>query len=1062
MLANTQKQAVAGIEDLRMPIKTLLCAITLKMLSPSRAVAYLAEELDLYEDEEQPYLMSTALLEDIHKNMVAAARAEITTTYPAVLAWCVIVHRMLLSINQKADMRDDLQHDRAIEGFQAELLRPGGIVRRASAGSIQSLEPLPVETFIRNQSLDKEVQAIEQIAMAVTEGSRVYDAVSEMSSCFGTTVDGCFPQFLGSRVRVTFVDFLKVSYPLIGYQSDPVTTLLSAISGDEQYITMNSTSLSHENDAVASTLEDNATLAFYLQQSLSRYPFEFLPFIGFCKAFCSSVSETDRDELIVNLLRQTQTLTFGLPENFQQYELAQEDENTNTFRILVDLPIFTPHSTWGKKTIEHDAFHLPAGTFGRFVTDSGRVVLMEYEYSGLALLGTMLEVSQSPETYDVLIGTLGPDEIAEAISLLANLIRAEHVRSKPKNQQAPEKAGLEIMDEISRHLSGNRDIVSVVCDILDTYMQDEYLAADGPAVPVLTSCVNFLDAVLPLCPTRVWSYMGRCQLLGSESQAGRLGRITGNLDLVSERFDFLLSTVGLFSRLVDSALTSAVQRKCGSQMPNRNKGPSNIWLGMSDMIMAKVSLGIAQAAVDVFENSSTWRFASEARQTLLVRDVVRVLNKFAIYTNGMGDDENLESLVACLKPASNYIIDCFLSPAAGTLRFQPVLATFVTALQSPESTLYPAKFQATREGLGSVVEFTAALLKLANSLDKPASLLETHLFKVSSLLARLCAVDHGTIQLVLPLLEALVVSAGKSVAEPPSLLGYLGPQVSQSFLQALAKFDKPFALGAEVKTVWEFFSAVVRNRQQWMTSCLLTGRTPRDALKGDEKKGEAPQDSILVGAFTRLKSIKELPLSETLAILDFITSAQNFWPWTTFAMEQDDSFLDSLRGYVHDLPPSNVTAKVDAAKAAQEARVAAYIAEAFAMQLFHLRQMGKAEGFAKKVVQDLDYYLREGVEVSGYNSSLHKNFSKNFSTQYPKCSLESFKRTSLSPRQLGRNYYYDLDNATRMLEFDPGWRGAKGNGFQNEMERANQNLSLVDAQIVSSRPPTHQPTSNHD
>ncbi|TID02614.1 Nucleoporin NUP188 [Colletotrichum higginsianum] len=117
------------------------------------------------------------------------------------------------------------------------------------------------------------------------------------------------------------------------------------------------------------------------------------------------------------------------------------------------------------------------------------------------------------------------------------------------------------------------------------------------------------------------------------------------------------------------------------------------------------------------------------------------------------------------------------------------------------------------------------------------------------------------------------------------------------------------------------------------------------------------------------------------------------------------------------------------------------------MQLYHLRQMGGADVFAKSLVADLDYYLRDGVEVSSYNNSLHSNFAKNFTSKYPGVSLEAFKRTMLRPGELGRSYFYDLESATEMLSFDPGWHGRRDNGFRNEMGIANANLSLVDAQI---------------
>ena len=118
------------------------------------------------------------------------------------------------------------------------------------------------------------------------------------------------------------------------------------------------------------------------------------------------------------------------------------------------------------------------------------------------------------------------------------------------------------------------------------------------------------------------------------------------------------------------------------------------------------------------------------------------------------------------------------------------------------------------------------------------------------------------------------------------------------------------------------------------------------------------------------------------------------------------------------------------------------------MQLYHSRHLGNAEKVAKELASDLDYYLRDGVELAGYNLSLHANFEKNFPAKYFGASPSCFKRTLLQPKELGKNFFYNLDRASEMLRFDPGWLGRKDNGFKAEMEFANANLSLVDAQIV--------------
>ncbi|EEY20570.1 conserved hypothetical protein [Verticillium alfalfae VaMs.102] len=885
------------------------------LLNPSRAMAFLSQDIDLHPDENNPYLASSDVLSKIHDAILTAADAGCESQSPVMFVWTVITHRMTISHTERSEKRDTIQNQRSQDVFESNdsnepqaLIRPS-TGRRLSAGSIVSLDGLPFDGFLAVSGLKDDTQAIEQLAIAVTSQGRVYDIVTQMVFAASASNEGSFAPALGTRIRTTFIDFLKATYPLVGYQSDPVTALLSVLSAGKSYWDL-SHDLDPAQDIAAQTLQDPRALEFYFDQAFSRYPYEFLPFLNLCRSLTSASATDESADAIINLLRKTPSLTFSLPDNFQEYELAQEEENTNTFRLLADISLFNTSSSWSRRSREDDALIIPAGTYGRFITDTGRVVLMEYQHSALALLGKQLEVHLASETFNSELEGLRTEDVAEVVALLSMLLQSESIKSKKKGLKGELvlKAGLEILEETSKHLSGNKDIISIVCSLLDVYTQDDQATADGPGILVLTSCVQFLHATLPLCPTRVWSYMARCDLLNSDSRAGKLTRLVGQLDLSPDRFDFLLSVIRLFSSLVDSVMHSAIQRKSGNKIVGRQKVSNNVWLGVADKVLARVSLAIAQSAVDVFESSSTWRFPSEIHQTILIQDLIPIMERLVTDTYSIGDPRSPESLSICLQPASDYIIESFLSGSNGSLRFQALLGTWITALRIPDSTLYLGKLSAIRR----------------------------------------------------------------------------------------------------------------QNRQQWMSNCLLTGKTPRDALsRGADKTTESATTSVLSTAFAKLKAINDLEREEALKVLDFVASAQNHWPWTIFTMQRDSSYFESLRRFVRELQTSSTTARTDATKAAVEAKMAAYIAEIFAMQLYHQRQMGGAEELAKSLVADLDYFLRDGVEVASYNNSLHNNFTKNFASKYPGVSLDSLKRTALEPRELGKWYYYALDRANTMLPSIP-------------------------------------------
>ncbi|KAF4507481.1 hypothetical protein G6O67_003973 [Ophiocordyceps sinensis] len=1043
------------IAELILPLNTLSSAVSISLLKLARSLTFLAEREDdpaLPDDSYDSYLLLSDVLEQIHKCILNAASGDCESASPVIFAWTLLLHRMNVSYQNRTEKRDNLLQQNARENFElGGVIRPA-VARRNSAGSIFSIESSKFDGFLESGTAPKDLQLVEQLAAGVTAHGQVFDVIANMATSLGPSAEGSMSSLLSSRIRNAFLELLKVSYPVVGYQSEPVGALLSLLAPGRDYWDLSAeNALSTSQDVIACMIHDDHAMEFYFQQSLDRFPFEFLPFITLCKRLCTAAtaSDDDRSHLIVRLLRTTPSLTFTLPNTFSGYELVHEDENTNSFCLMEEISLISLSSSWSRRCIEDDAYRLPAGTYGRFITDTGRVVLMEYPHSTLSLLGRQLEINLVKEGYHSELGMLQPSEIAEVISFFSTLFRMEYLKmAETGNDNTAAHRESELLQEASKHISGGKDLVSVVCETMDYFMQDEPTRAEDAAVHILTACVTFLDAMLPIQPSRVWSYLARSELLSSDSRAGKLAKITGTLDLVSERFDLLVSSLSFFSRLIDTAMCSAVQRRAGNKFAYRQKPDSNPWLGTADKVLTRVGLSVAQASVDVLESTSTWRFYSETSRLQLISTVVPVLDKLVLYSHSTGSSPSSENLMSCLKPAASYVVDCFLSPSTGTLRFGPMLTSFGAALMSPDSTLYPQRTMIVRNQLKSVLKLCTTLLRTADYLDRSSAMLETYLFKSSTLLARLSALSDPVRDPVIRLLESLVINAAKSAAEPPSLLGYLGPQISKSFLQSLANLGKPFALTHDAKITWAFFSSILRNRQQWMSNCLLTGQTPREAMKGGSKKGELSADSVFACALARLRGLQDLDNVEALAVLDFVASAQNYWPWTIFTLLKDTSYIDGLRAYVRNLKPSHLTVKSDAIGTSVDARVAAYVAETLAMQLYHSRHQGTAGPLAKSLVADLDYYLRDGVEVAGYNKSLHNNFAKNFANKYFGCSLESFKRTPLQHRELGSNYYYDLDRANDMLRFDPGWLGRKDNGFKNEMELANANLSLVDAQIA--------------
>ncbi|CAK7265635.1 hypothetical protein SEPCBS57363_001683 [Sporothrix epigloea] len=1063
-----------AMAELILPLRTLVCANSLILLNLNRAIGYLDHDIDL-EGDEEPYINDADALDAIHDAILSAADAGLVTASPVFLSWSLILHRMDVSYQERAERRDLAQNQRAQDGFEldsqpfhiTQSLQPRG--RRSSVGSIVSIEAARYDAFLSERvlSLTTEGDAlVPRLAMLATDQCQVYDVITAMATCAGGGADAAFRPGLGALLRLVFLDLLKASFPIVGYQADPLSALLAVLSGGHQ-----TWDRPTEDEAVATAvLQDNQLMQFYVNNSRGRFPYEFTPFISISRLLAASTSAPGGvSDVIYESLLQTHSLTFTLPAGFDGYTMIDDaDHATATMQTLQDIPLF-PTGAFRNRMLayynDRQVAVIPAGSYGRFMIDGSGIINVDYEHSTIALLGKRLDANLSDDAFEPVLGLLSMSEVADAISLLSALVRSEVRKAsksrdgQPADAAQASEAGLAVVQEASRDLEQAKDIVSVICDTLDTLIQDGPAETDDPRMAILAACVDFLLAILPLCPGRVWSYMSRCQLLNTESSAGRLCILTGASDVVSERFNFLMVSVRFLSGLINNAMTSGVRRKVtskpgarSSQHKSGGSDDNSIWLGASDKTLAQVSLSIAQTVVDLYENTSTWKFASETHRASLVSGAVGILRDVVVYASSLEAPTERESLVACLEPAARFIIDSFLSSSSSSLRFQPLLTSLLLGLNLPESAFYPQRYKLAVDRVMTVLELSATLLKVTNHVDTTgkASELETQIFQIASLPARLCALDVSTLPSALRLLTDLVMTSAARVSEPPSLLGYLGPHISRSFLGVLLTMDKPFERPAESARIWKFFSTILRHRQQWMANCLLTGKTPREALQTEDRVTKLSSDSALAKAKEALRSIKMLPHVESIAILDFFAAAQNYWPWTIFAIRGSNDYLDSMRAYVRDLAPAATTVKLDARTACSEARIAAYIAESFAMQLYHMRQMGTEAVFARDVVQDIDYYIREGVTVAGYNASLHANFQRNFSNRYSGCALDQFKRSMLQRGDLGSGFYYALDLADRMLSFDTAWSGIRDSnkGFKKEMETANFNLSLVNAQIA--------------
>lgn len=1054
-----------ALQALMSSIQSLVSVISLSMLDCPRAIPQIwdDEQNESSEPRESTALYITDLqsILTLHEIIWNAASNLSNVASPAVLAWSIILFNMKGLVDRRREAQS-----RALEDIDESPALHSSTSRRA--GVEGGLYAEVIENITVGQPKES---PIEYLARCSIDGTAVFSILETLAMTFGSSSARDLRSILDARIRIIILDVIRCGAEVIGYSSEIFSATLASLTGASNYwdlIAPQSTRV--EENPVAYFMQDDDLVETFLSTAASRYPHESLPFLKIIHAISTCEHwDDDGTPVAINTLESLPSFMFALQPSFRYYQTIQEEENLNKVELTEDFMLFNPRTNsrliYGKSGsngfsagLEQVAsyFCIPAGTQGRIVSENNpKVALWFHEYSGLKYLGKLIETGMTAGEYvDAITGELAPQEdLAEMVSIMATLILTSVKINKASGGAAHSTdAAYRILEQASDGLDRHRDIASVIFSIFEEELERQ---ADGSAsdtsLDLLNACVHFIYALVPILPARVWPLIGRSGLLDQEGRSGRLTTILSSIEFVNAKYDFLLSCVHLFGALVEDSATHAAFRKGIAKSGNRTGTTLDLGTGVPDHVPSKATASCTKTLLSVFESACNWRFAVPEQRLLLSKHISTIFDKILHYNYGIGDNPSTGSnLTTSLGPAAHHIVETFLSPTSGLLRFQPLFRGFLDGFATPDTTVQTNSFIQWIDQVKSILGFTKTLVQLGTLMERPASQLEDQLFKVSPLIARLYAMHDSYRLPVVTLLEALVISASGSKGEPPSLLGHLGQETSKNFLNMLMHLGKPLDDDNHGIAIWHLFSAVVSNRQQWFAIYLLTGRKPRDKLKetaGTEATAAISRPLISI-ALDELTKIQSIPMLRALPILEFVSLAQNYWPWAMKDVSKKSDFITPLSDYINSLEPLLASASGErSVEGAYQARIAAYIAEILAMHLYHSRQLGNLAP-VKDILSKLKYFTSCAVAAPTYNASLHGNLKRNLEARYPGCNLQDFKRTRLETRTLGQEYFYNLDLANKMLWFHQAWTGTKGDGMSQELVKANINLSVVDAQIV--------------
>ncbi|KAJ5687356.1 hypothetical protein N7536_009975 [Penicillium majusculum] len=1021
--------------EVLLPLQAFVSLTTLAFLKPSLAISSIQNETHKGSPA-QPYFLCKEKVSQINEIFLTAC-GDLNTANPAAFSWGLILYTIQeLAENARTDREHDLSRDSAAS--YNEQTHNAGLSR----ASEQSTYEILLDCARTPHSTAEDAIPILTSDVLRESAFNTVIALASKTGSMSAVDDGLTTRW----VRLSLLDLIRVAIMFLDYSPEIVGSVLAILSDDDNELSRDSNSLGPVTDPKSVFAKDQNLMEGVFRVARSRFPYETAPFLQLCRALVSGHSLNEEGlPAILEEIENMESFTQIVSPNFQGYATIREDENADFVSLLQPLPMFETPSQ--NRLVEREpsnaiivsgSSEIPRLTVGQVISDSRPAVIMwEHRYSCLSFLGSWLE--EWSET-----GVHSPgwtdDTATEIITLLTDLI------AHSKTQSTGDASGKRILEMASDGLSKQGDIISVIFDIFERNLQTIGTRGDlGKSLDATMACLRFIKALLKILPNRVWPFLGRSSLIGSDGKGGVMTAIVSAMEIPSGEYPFLLSCVDLVDAVIDDAASRAVLRKSPGSVTSKSSIASDWSAGIPSHVMRTIMLNFTRTMLEIFNSSGNWRFNLPEQRFKINSMLANSFERVLYYAFGINDSPKLESKVTgVFSTSAAYILDMLRPRSTADLPFNPILWLIAEGLQTPP-TLHLRYLTLFENQVKSTLRLCIKLVQAAQLAEQPGSLLEEQLFKASPVLVKLYALHDAYRLPVVSLLEILISSAASNPDnEPPSLVGHLGAESSCLFLDVLSQLDKPMCGMPLLLAVWQLLSTFVSKRQQWLAVFILTGSSPRQTLKKEPTSDGLRMRSVpfLEIALDKLSHIDQQEPQVALALLEFVSRAQENWPWATSHLSKHPQFFTSIINHVSKLKISSLPV-MDQIHAT---RIAAVVADLCAVYLHSAKEVGD-RSFIKTLIPLVSWYAKDAVEVSAYNSSLHANLKKNFEMRYSGCKIVDFKRTPLEVRSLGRDYYYDLSMGDKLLSYDFAWAGTKNRGFAEEFERANINLSLVEAQV---------------
>lgn len=1058
-----------------LPVQSLAVLFSLRLLDIPSALDILADAstsgvFSAEAHDRLPYVLIPALVNELNDILVNLAEFKVAS--PISLAWGIVTQTLREMALAAKEARETRQSMRAVdqygtldssdtEGGERSRDQPP-LRRRTSNSSDTSLQMTLVEEIQDALTVTLIGQdSVQYLAKAAVHENNVFDVLATIAIDFCTTY--CFEHdgVPGGRMRGILLDLIRCSVDYIQYQPALISTTVAVLTGSERFWdSVDDKLITYEDKPSNLFIRDSSIRFKILLQAASRFPYESLPFLQVCRGlafqYTSSSGETS---LPWNNLEELDIFTCRLPENFLNTTPVLEEEDESYLKLTGHLTLHVGSAetdlltqrvitSESRLSAPETIVTIPAGTTGVIQSETRPFIVgWNFHYQGLAYIGLFLQSAMNTTSAsEVSDHPVSQVLVAEIIYLL-NTLLVSAIKDPSGDPSKSLESAHSILNQASDGMSQSQDVVSVVLQLFENELyRTQQISADDVSLNILARCSQFVFVILKVMPDRIWPYLGRSGLIGVGRDEPQFGYVLAQ-EISIGSYDFLIGCVRLYQGLVEDALTHCVSRQAPPRSLLRFGSPEKTGSGTSLRTMQDVLLNLSRCMMDVFESSTHWKWPIPEDRMEVVSCICATFERILVSCYVIDENHDLDQkLSRALAPCAEYIVQAFLSTANNDLVVHPLITIFSLANHLFTTTLPTKKTRTVFSQTRSALHLATTLLAVNTIQTKAFSHLEVEIFKAAATLTRLYAAHQSYRLPVVKLFSMMLRSAARSDRPPPSLLGHLGHQESNYFLTLLSRFDQPLQDPALSEAIWEFLSAVVSKRQQWFATYVLTGSTPRETLQKDTTSSKQ-SEPMLTAALDCLSDVDKVNPLIAVAILKFVASAADYWPWVFLALDSHPKFLKSMSEFVARAgsrsssldPGEGLPQFINLEMVSQATRILAMYA--------HYTQQTDNLKFARGLVPHLNYLIKNAVTTPSYNVSLHGNLRQNFSRKFPGCDLDNFKRTELVKPTLGDSFYYDMSICDTMLAYEPAWSGRKGQGFAEEFRRANINLSLVEAQI---------------